>query len=171
MGDQIVVMRDGRIEQTGAPLDLYDFPANTFVAGFIGSPSMNFIHGEIAAEGDAPELRFGDGMSLALPKTNGARIGAKATLGLRPEHLEVVDPDGALPAVVKLVEPTGPETLVVCQVGDDHGAHAADAGRTVELLAALRDRRPLKPGDAIGLRHDVGRAHLFDGDTGDRLPT
>jgi multiple sugar transport system ATP-binding protein len=151
MADKIVVMRDGHIAQMGAPLDLYDRPANTFVAGFIGSPAMNLVSG---IAGDDGHLRAGD---LALPLPPGAAIapGAKVTWGLRPEHLALTA--SGLPAEVVVVEPTGSETHLVLRAGGQ------------ELLAVLRDRVALRPGDGVHLAPDVAHVHLFDGTTGNRL--
>ena len=86
MADKIVVMRDGVVEQTGDPLDLYDHPANTFVAGFIGSPAMNMIPGTARMAGGAPRVEFGDGVALPLPEDARADDGQQVLYGLRPEH-------------------------------------------------------------------------------------
>ena len=122
MADRIVVMRDGRISQIGAPLELYDSPANVFVAGFIGSPAMNLLNGEVAADGSFT----GDGVSFPLE----ARLppGRKITYGIRPEHLVLADAGQAAQVVV--VEPTGSEIHLVLRAGgsgNDRGAaRAAD---------------------------------------------
>jgi multiple sugar transport system ATP-binding protein len=151
MADKIVVMRDGHIAQMGAPLELYDRPANTFVAGFIGSPAMNLLSG-VVAEGGL--LMAGD---LALPLPAGAALapGAKATWGLRPENLAI----GAtgIPADVVVIEPTGSETHVVLRAGGQ------------EVLAVSRERLDLRPGDRVHLSPDVTQVHLFDGTTGNRI--
>src|SRR5215217_4305856 len=104
MADKIVVMNAGKVEQIGAPLDLYDRPANQFVAGFIGSPSMNFVSGTITAEGFVTT-----GSTLPLPASAGQN-GTKAVYGIRPEHL-TLDATG-IAATVSLVEPMGSETQV-----------------------------------------------------------
>lgn len=151
MADKIVVMRDGHIAQMGAPLELYDRPANTFVAGFIGSPAMNLLSGVVAEGG---RIMAGD---LALPLPDGAPLapGAKATWGLRPEHLAI----GAagIPADVVVIEPTGSETHVVLRAGGQ------------EVLSVSRDRLTLRPGDRVHLAPDLGQVHLFDGATGNRI--
>ena len=148
MADRIVVMRDGRIAQMGAPLELYDRPANVFVAGFIGSPSMNLI------EGVATGGRFeATGVSVPLPA--GAAEGRKVTLGVRPEHL--VLSDTGIATVVVVVEPTGSETHLVLRAG----------GR--ELVAVSRDRLSYTPGQAVTLAPVPGMMHLFDTETGDRI--
>ena len=91
MADRIVVMHDGVVEQVGEPLDLYDQPANLFVAGFIGSPAMNFIDATIKRNGGAPSAVAADGTQLPLPATAGGRDGQKVVYGIRPEHLDLTD--------------------------------------------------------------------------------
>jgi multiple sugar transport system ATP-binding protein len=151
MADKIVVMRDGHIAQIGAPLDLYDRPADTFVAGFIGSPAMNLIQGTVAEGG---RLMAGD-LALPLPGAAPLAPGARATWGLRPEYLALAA-DG-IPAELVVIEPTGSETHLVLRAGGQ------------ELLAVSRDRLALRPGDRVHLAPDVAHVHLFDGTTGKRL--
>ena len=149
MADRIVVLNGGRIEQIGAPLDLYDRPANRFVAGFIGSPAMNFIPGVVDREGFAA-----GGVTLPLPA--GARGNARQALyGIRPEHL-VLSPDG-LPAEVVVVEPMGSETQVTMMLGE------------TLIVGILRDRVTIVPGDTIAVLPDVSAVHLFDAETGMRI--
>ena len=150
MADRIVVMQGGRIEQVGAPLELYDRPANVFVASFIGSPSMNLIDGVV--QGDL--LVAGDAR-LPLPMGFRAQDGRAVVYGIRPEHLAVGT--SGLSGTVAVVEPTGSETHVVCRV----------AGH--EVTAVFRDRVTLQPGDAVVLAPDAGMVHVFDKDTGTRL--
>ncbi|MBV8097274.1 MAG: sn-glycerol-3-phosphate ABC transporter ATP-binding protein UgpC, partial [Acetobacteraceae bacterium] len=111
MADKIVVMNSGNVEQIGAPLELYDRPANLFVAGFIGSPAMNFLKGTI--EGGAFR---GEGITLPLPNGAGTVEGTPVIYGIRPEHFQLRG-DG-LPARVHIVEPTGSETQVMAHLGD-----------------------------------------------------
>ncbi|MBX3567469.1 MAG: sn-glycerol-3-phosphate ABC transporter ATP-binding protein UgpC [Rhizobiaceae bacterium] len=150
MADRIVVMNDGRIEQIGTPLQLYDTPANLFVAGFIGSPGMNFIEGEI----ENGWFLTADG--IALPTPPGAAAG-KVVYGIRPEHL-VPDPAG-VPVDVTVVEPTGPETDVFGKLGRQ------------PIVAAMREGPPVAAGEKLRLTARVERVHLFDAATGRRLPT
>src|SRR3546814_10622297 len=89
MADRIVVMHDGIVEQIGAPLELYDNPANTFVAGFIGSPAMNFLNGTVKRADGAPAVNTKEGLSLPVPPATGAREGTDVVYGLRPEHLSL----------------------------------------------------------------------------------
>jgi multiple sugar transport system ATP-binding protein len=150
MADKIVVMQGGHVEQIGTPLDLYDRPANVFVAGFIGSPSMNFLKGQIAGGAFA----VGD-LSLPLPTTRGASEGAKMVYGIRPEHWRL--DDAGIAATVKLVEPTGSETQVVVEFADHR------------VVCAFRERVTARPGEVLHITPDPAAAHLFDDATGKRL--
>ncbi len=150
MADKIVVMQGGNVEQIGAPLDLYDRPANLFVAGFIGSPAMNFLKGRI--QGGA--FRVGD-MLLPLGSTRGVAEGMPVVYGIRPEHWRL--DDGGIPATVRLVEPTGSETQVVAEF----------AGHRV--VCAFRERVTARPGEILCITPDPACVHLFDDATGMRL--
>src|ERR1043165_3246033 len=114
MADRIVVMRDGIVEQTGTPLDLYDTPVNIFVAGFIGSPAMNLVPGVARSNGAAPVVEFDGGIRLPLPTSARASDGQPVLYGMRPEHC-VLSPGGGLPAEVGVVEPTGADTQLFCR--------------------------------------------------------
>ena len=142
MADKIVVMRDGVIEQMGSPLDLYDKPMSTFVAGFIGSPSMNFIEGS-AAEGG---FKTKDGILLPV---NGVPASA-TTYGIRPEHLKL-DPNGIEVELVVL-EPTGSETQIIARLG------------TQTLVGIFRERINAAPGSKLRITPDLDLVHLFDKD-------
>jgi multiple sugar transport system ATP-binding protein len=150
MADKIVVMHGGHVEQIGAPLDLYDRPANQFVAGFIGSPAMNFLPGQVAAGA----CQIGD-ISLPLPPGSVGEDGAHLVYGIRPEHWSL-DPAG-VEAIVHLVEPTGSETQVSAHLG----------GKSI--LCAFRERISARPGETIRIMPDPNVAHLFDEATGARL--
>jgi multiple sugar transport system ATP-binding protein len=154
MADKIVVMHDGVIEQIGAPLDLYDRPANQFVAGFIGSPAMNFIKGTVRMNGGAM-FEAQQGVWLPLPSAPAAWEGRRVTYGVRPEHLTLAD-DG-MEAKVHVVEPTGSELQVVTKVGGE------------EVLAVFRERHHFRPGDTVRLKPNPNLVHLFDETTGERL--
>ncbi len=149
MADKIVVMRDGIIEQEGAPLELYDEPANVFVAGFIGSPAMNLI--EAIAEGGALLSTSREALPFDLPR--GAS--GKLTCGVRPEHIALANQ--GLAGQVLLVEPTGLDTLVTA---------ATVAG---PIVALLRERTSVAPGDHVHFRIDQKHVHYFDGASGRRL--
>ncbi|PZP95036.1 MAG: sugar ABC transporter ATP-binding protein [Variovorax paradoxus] len=156
MGDKIVVMRDGRIEQTGSPLELYDRPANQFVAGFIGSPAMNFLPGTLRhAGGGAAEVELRDGTRLPAPLGSGGQNGQSVVYGTRPEHLTLGST--GIPSKVAVLEPTGMDTFVACR-------HEG-----TELSAVFRERHDFAPGTLIHLQPDLARAHLFDAGTGQRL--
>ena len=153
MADRIVVMRDGRIEQYGAPLELFDRPANLFVAGFIGSPSMNLLKGVIRA-GDEQIVEIG-GAPFPAPLGTRMESGRNVVYGIRPEHLEI-HPEG-IEARISVVEPTGSETLVFVRFGDS------------EMIALFRERHDFKLGDTLRLRPRLDQIHLFDADTGRRI--
>ncbi|MDB5601570.1 MAG: transporter ATP-binding protein [Xanthobacteraceae bacterium] len=154
MADKIVVMHDGRVEQIGAPLELYDKPRNLFVAGFIGSPAMNFLPGKLRRNG-ALTFEGANGIRLPLDAVPLGSDGRAAVYGVRPEHFTLAD-DGA-EAEIQLVEPTGAEIQVLAKLG---GA---------DIIAVFRERHLFKPGDKIRLRPDPKLAHLFDAGTGERL--
>ena len=156
MGDQIVVMRDGRIEQTGSPLDLYDHPANQFVAGFIGSPAMNFLPGTLRRSAGAAHVELADGTPLAAPPNAGGVDGQAVVYGTRPEHMTLAQADGIAVQVV-VMEPTGMDTFIACR------------HQGVELAAVFRERHDFAPGSTIRLLPDAQRAHLFDAVAGQRL--
>jgi multiple sugar transport system ATP-binding protein len=155
MADRIVVMHDGRVEQIGAPLELYDHPANVFVAGFIGSPAMNFLEGRIEING-GPAFVTNGGQTVRLADAPAGADGRPAICGIRPEHMTLSDSDG-LALEVSVVEPTGSETQVV--------AHAE--GR--EVVAIFRERYAFRPHEAIRLAPDPALVHLFDRESGQRL--
>ncbi|MBZ9676139.1 ABC transporter ATP-binding protein [Mesorhizobium sp. ES1-1] len=142
MADKIVVMNGGVVEQVGAPLDLYDRPANLFVAQFIGSPSMNIVQGRTTADG----FTASDGTVLPSPPFGKAENAM--AWGIRPEHLRLSD--SGVPALVEVVEPTGAETLVIAKAGAN------------TLIALLRERVPVIPGQHIFLAPDLTQLHLFD---------
>ncbi len=148
MADKIVVMNAGRVEQIGSPLELYDNPANQFVAGFIGSPAMNFVPGKVNAGG----ISVGAGIELPNPTRN-LEPGRDVLLGVRPEHL-AVDPSG-VPVEVVVVEPTGADTQIFCKL----------AG--TDVTAVVRERHAFRPGEAVRLKPQL--TYLFDPSSGARL--
>jgi multiple sugar transport system ATP-binding protein len=155
MADRIVVLRDGKVEQIGAPLELYDRPANTFVAGFIGSPAMNMLPATIDLSVNA--ARLADGSALPLPPGIRATNGQEVIYGVRPDQWIMAHGDAGVPATVELIEPTGAEILLAGQL----------AGKRV--LCAFRERHALRPGDTIRLDVDPAAAHVFDKQTDQRL--
>jgi multiple sugar transport system ATP-binding protein len=150
MADTIVVMNGGNVEQSGAPLDLYDRPANLFVAGFIGSPAMNLMRGA----SDGSQFRSESGVAWPMPSGLEMPAGRPIVYGVRPEHLQV----GAsgVPATVQVIEPTGSETQVIARVG------------ATQVVGAFRERISARPGETITLSADPGLVHLFDAETGMR---
>jgi multiple sugar transport system ATP-binding protein len=156
MADKIVVMRDGLVEQTGGPLELYDRPANTFVAGFIGSPAMNILPGTARMGATSQHVAFADGSQLPLPGGARAEDGQPVLYGVRPEHF-AISGDGGLKADVVVVEPTGADTQLYCRFNGQ------------EVGAMVRDRVECRPGDRVVLAPDLKRAHLFDAASGARL--
>jgi multiple sugar transport system ATP-binding protein len=151
MADKIVVMHDGVVEQVGAPLELYDRPANLFVAGFIGSPAMNLIRGTPSKGGFMTE----HGEMLAIPLSAKVADGQPVVLGIRPEHFEI-NPSG-VPAEVVVIEPMGSETQLTARIGGQN------------VAAMFRDRISAKPGETIPLQVRPDLIHIFDGQSGRRL--
>ncbi len=157
MADQIVVMRNGNIEQIGAPLDLYDYPQNIFVAGFIGSPAMNLIRGTLQRRGEATEIAINGDIVLPLPSDIAAAEGAPLYYGMRPEHWTLSSDTLGIPVDVAVVEPTGADTLVVCRF---------EGG---ELQASFSERHAFKPGQRIHLAPSLEGIHLFNAENEQRI--
>ncbi len=160
MADRIVLLRDGRIEQAGAPLELYERPATRYVAGFLGSPSMNFIPASLTSVGDSLSVRFSNGTSLSLPPDQAARVAEyrdkEVTLGVRPEHISRSTGDAMRPGVVTqevtidLVQPTGSRTYANFLLGG------------VETVAELKAHDVSAPGENVRLAFDMNRVVLID---------
>ncbi len=150
MADVIVVMESGNIEQIGTPLEVYDRPRNIFVAGFIGSPSMNLMPGRARETG----VEVG-GLTIPVPSADSLAPGRRVTVGVRPEHLSLSD-DG-LPVDVAVVEPTGSETHIVGRFGE------------ADILAVFHERHAFSRGERLKLAPDVSQIHIFDEETGDRI--
>ena len=159
LGDRVVVMKDGRVQQAGTPLTVYGKPVNKFVAGFIGAPAMNFLDVTIAREGDtivaqsaALKLAVNEPSSRALE----AYIGRGVIMGLRPEHLMLGD--GAVSrsfaAKVEVVEQLGSEILLETRVGDAR-----------VTAARVPPESAIAAGDQVRLSVQPGRLHFFDPDT------
>jgi multiple sugar transport system ATP-binding protein len=169
MGDRIVVMNAGRVQQVDAPLALYERPRNLFVATFIGSPAMNLLHGRVEGSADrsadAAVFRAGE-VTLPLTAAQARRLagagGRPLVAGVRPEHLHLADPPaGARPLAgfrVDVVEPLGSEVLL----------HARAASGQ-ELTAALRPQPIPAPGEPVRLALDTERLHFFDEETGEAV--
>jgi multiple sugar transport system ATP-binding protein len=153
MADKIVVLNGGRIEQVGAPLELYNHPVNKFVAGFIGSPKMNFLEArvETRAPGETV-LRVGD-ESVRLPRDLAVEVGAPVSLGARPEHLTEAPTGGIKLADVKvdLIENLGGETLLYARTSDGQ-----------RLTMSLDGQQRVDPGALVAARVEADRCHVFD---------
>ncbi|RJF91824.1 ABC transporter ATP-binding protein [Noviherbaspirillum saxi] len=166
LGDRIVIMNQGQVQQIGRPLDVYDAPANLFVAGFIGAPEMNLVRGNVQDQGG--RLMFvAPGMSLGLPAPipAGVRAGKEIVLGIRPEHAGMAS-DGIAAATVVLVEQLGAQTLSVLEL--DHGKGSEQSAATrVRVLTGRRN--DVGVGDRVRLTLDMSRIHLFDAESGVNL--
>jgi multiple sugar transport system ATP-binding protein len=161
LGDRVVVMKDGLIQQVGEPLQLYDTPATKYVAGFIGSPAMNFADVTITDGGAAGLVAENSGMRITVPPHLAGRLaphnGRRATLGIRPENLAIAD--GATPAgqtfeaVVEVAEQLGSEVLLDLKAGP------------ASIVASVEPTVRVKPGEKIRLAMKPERIHFFDGET------
>jgi multiple sugar transport system ATP-binding protein len=155
MADKIVVLRSGRVEQVGPPLELYNSPANRFVAGFLGSPRMNFLPARVVtAEQGTTLLEVEDLGPVPTPPRAGLRSGDKVTLGIRPEHLEIVP--GGTGATVQAVEQLGGLSYVRLSPHD--------------IVAQIHGQTRLAADDTVSLRMSPDLVHLFDAE-GIALPT
>jgi multiple sugar transport system ATP-binding protein len=150
MADKIVILKDGVIEQQGTPLEVYDRPANLFVAEFIGSPAMNVLKGAV----QGGNVVTAGGVKLPLPKSHGAKPGQTVIYGIRPEHLDL---GKGFSATVSVTEPTGPEIHVYADAGGE------------EICAVLRERADLARGKKIDLAPRLDQVHLFDVESGKAL--
>ncbi len=164
LGDRVVVMNDGVVQQAGEPLDLYNAPANRFVAGFIGSPAMNFTPVGVAAAG-AAIFATADDVRLSLPPGIAERlrphVGSQVTLGIRPEDLRLDYGNGAgglyFPAIVEVVERLGSQILLDVKVGS--GA----------MVAAVEPTVKVNVGEQLRLSFDAERLHFFDRHSGSAI--
>lgn len=156
MADKIVIMHDGYIEQIGSPLELYDYPQNLFVAGFMGSPSMNLIKGRMDRN-DSRRFLTKSGEMLQLPYPVHVDQDRELVIGVRPEHFEFSEEGTDFEVVV--IEPTGSEVQLILNLGGE------------DVTAAFRERLHFNPGDTVRLAMTHQNLHLFDGETGQRLNT
>ncbi len=155
MGQRIAVMSEALLQQVGSPQELYDHPDNRFVAGFIGSPSMNFLEVDVTRTGDAVQLK-GDGIDIPVPDRYMAGFksfsGNKLVVGVRPEHLdvEVPPPSGKLSGNADVVEYLGNEELIHLTVGGH------------DIVALIGSEHRVRPGDDLTLNISLDKVHLFD---------
>ena len=158
LGHRLMVLNAGRVEQLGTPLELYNTPASVFVAGFIGSPAMNFLPAQVS--GDGRRIEIAGGESLPLNGAGGAAAGRPITLGVRPEHLEpAAEGEGVAHLAIDLVEELGADTLV-------HG-HFGEAAQ--DLTLRISGTCKVTSGERLPVRVGAGHLHLFDRDSGARL--
>jgi multiple sugar transport system ATP-binding protein len=168
MATRIAIMHEGRLQQVGRPQDVYDRPANLFVARFIGSPPMNTLAGHLDGDVTRPTVRIGEAdIPVRVPAAALPAHGSAVTVGVRPEHLHLADrmppgpaPDtiGNLPATVRAVEWLGHERHLVCDVG----------GSSL-VLREPAEGTPPAPGDVLKLATAAEHVHLFDDTTADRI--
>ena len=156
MADRIVVMHDGRIEQIGTPLELYDHPNGLFVAQFIGSPAMNVVNGVVRRSGGSPYVEAQGGVRWPLDGGPGAD-GQTVSYGIRPEHLTLAPAGSGVQGEVIVVEPTGAETELVIQVGAS------------QVILRMHGRARVDHDEKVGLTVDPMNVHVFDQSTGQRL--
>ena len=153
LADRIVVMRDGQIEQIGTPSELYDYPANRFVAGFLGSPQMNFLSGEVVEDGPAGRaLKLASGERLALPSIDATILGAPLTIGVRPEHWCPAD-DGGIALRANFIERLGSSVNI-------HLHQQAPEGPA--LVWHHVEPARVRKGETVRLMPDPAHLHLFD---------
>lgn len=152
MADQVVIMRDGKIEQMGTPLEIYDDPKNLFVAQFIGSPGMNILKGVVCEE-DGNRFVSVEDVLLPLPKGTQAKVGQDVLYGIRPEHLLPAKGRAGLSATINIVEPTGPEIHL----------YSSLAGQ--DICAISRERLDWRADEEITLQPQLDHIHVFDAET------
>jgi multiple sugar transport system ATP-binding protein len=163
LADRIVLLKDGQIEQQGAPLDLFERPATRFVAGFLGSPKMNFVSAKLGESAGAIVLELGDGRGLPLPAGSHSRyagaVGREVIVGIRPEHMararDGLQPSGhvRLETAVELIQPTGSRTYITFPLGN------------TSVMAEVEPHDVQKPGEPIAIDLDLNRAVLIDPQT------
>ena len=157
LADRAVVLNEGRIEQTGDPIELYEAPQNLFVAGFIGSPAMNFFDGRVVRADGGRAASFPGDERVILPDGLNVADGADVIVGIRPERFAISDDAAGLAATVNHVEPTGPQTqLTVTCLG-------------MEATVIVNEHIGAKSGDTIRLGVEPGQVHVFDRSSEQRI--
>jgi multiple sugar transport system ATP-binding protein len=152
LADRIVILNHGRVEQTGSPLDLYSRPANAFVAGFIGSPAMNFIRVDVREEEvGGTTVTLPGGAQTTLPMREQAHVSGSVTMGIRPEHLTLVQDGPGIQATALVVEQLGSDTFVYVVAPDQ-----------TNITVRVPGTSQVRPGDTIRLAFDPTQVHLFD---------
>jgi multiple sugar transport system ATP-binding protein len=154
MADRIVVLQDGRVEQIGSPLELYDRPANLFVAGFIGSPAMNFVRGRLRRNAESVWVEASDGSRLPIGRNREGQEGQEVVYSFRPEQLTLGAAGTGVPARILVIEPTGADTHVYCELCG------------TQMCAVFGERLALKPGETLWVQPKSEAVHVFDSATG-----
>lgn len=160
MGQMIVVLREGRIEQVGSPLELYDRPANLFVAGFIGSPEINQLKGEVTLQNGEMMLRLADGSLLSLPPGMQVKPQQTVVYAIRPEQVNVVEEgegSGALKATITAIENTGSDMQLFCNTGGG------------SFTSVFKQRLNVQEGETVWLQPKLTGIHIFDAESGQRV--
>lgn len=152
LADRIVILRDGIVEQEGAPIDVYTAPANRFVGEFIGSPQMNILNGNLVRNGKEVSVQIG-GQKLSLGNLSSDTEG-KVLLGIRPEHLEITKGKQVITGIVDVIESLGSDTMVLCKIGNQ------------EFSARIPADYPVSRGEEIKFSVAPHRIHLFNQETG-----
>jgi multiple sugar transport system ATP-binding protein len=177
LGERIAVMHDGKVQQVGAPMDVYRWPANRFVAGFIGTPAMNFIDGELVDQ-DGPAFRRGTWTVPLAGKrlSDGARSGQRATLGVRPEDvrlrpLQAGRENRDLEGTVELVEMLGDATVTTVRADetehDGAGVYVSQPEAPLDVVIKSEPRDQAPPGTRLALAVVGEHVHVFDPQTGE----
>ncbi len=180
MGTRIVVMKDGFMQQVDTPQNLYDYPINLFVAGFIGTPQMNFFKDStLSSKKGKVYVEFIGGNKILLPKSVAARIknineyldtGKTITLGVRPEDIHQDQmfisnsPDTVVKARIEVIEKLGAETQIYCEL-DHEGKESSVIDNSTQMIAKISSRAVVSLKDVIDLAFDAHHIHLFDGET------
>ena len=162
MGDRVAVMKDGILQQVDSPLSLYDSPKNLFVAGFIGSPAMNLIEGQVVDGG----VQIGDTVVPVAREILSRAEGASVTLGIRPEHFHQAEDGSGIALDVAVVEELGADSYLygtLSGLADDEKITAQ------QLVARLNTRAPVQKGETVRLQPDTGRLHVFSNKTQERI--
>ena len=173
MGDRIAVLKDGILQQVGTPREMYDKPANDFVAGFIGSPAMNL--GRFAVEGDVATLGAAKiQLSSATVDAIKPEDGGKVTIGFRPESLEVVsaEDEHSIPVRLSFVEELGSDAYIYGElVGAEDSEEKLGSGEdSSQIIVRVPPRTAPEPGETVYVRIKPGEEHIFSASTGERLP-
>ena len=153
MADKIVVMNEGLVEQTGAPLELYDKPVNIFVAGFIGSPSMNLLNASI----NSNSINLGSAGSIPITRKTTSENNLDITLGIRPSHMDISKNGEGLKFQIDVIEPTGADSLVYGKIND------------TECCVQTSERLNLKSGEIIHILPNEDNLHFFDNQSNERI--